>query len=175
MGTYIWQKLKDSNLWLVSCKIVDFSARKIQCSKLSWIPIQHSIKTWLNFFFRNIIITIGTIGNMNPWGKCESRKVKVISLPINKSWKSSPYNGESSKFPKSWTFEIQNLKQAVCLQNNNNYGTCIMKVDQIIFYNLLNSAFWGGLVSLKILNSGIILKISTHEYSIQSNKCTYSS
>ena len=28
------------------------------------------------------------------------------------------YMGESSKFPKSWTFEIQNLKQAVRLQNN---------------------------------------------------------
>ena len=54
--------------------------------------------------------------------------------------------GENSK---SWTFEIQNLKQAVWLQNNNNfklngqlsYG--ILKVVQRIYYNLLNSAFWG--------------------------------
>ena len=31
--------------------------------------------------------------------------------------------GESSKFPKILTFEIQNLqvKQAVCLQNNHNF------------------------------------------------------
>ena len=29
--------------------------------------------------------------------------------------------GESSNFPESWTFEIQNLKQAVRLQINNNF------------------------------------------------------
>ena len=27
--------------------------------------------------------------------------------------------GESSKFPKAWTFEIKILKLAVCLQNIN--------------------------------------------------------
>ena len=29
--------------------------------------------------------------------------------------------GESSEFLKSGTFEIQNSKQAVCLQNDNNF------------------------------------------------------
>ena len=29
--------------------------------------------------------------------------------------------GESSKLTKSWTFEIQNSKQAICIQNNNNF------------------------------------------------------
>ena len=61
--------------------------------------------------------------------------------------------GESSKFFKSWTFEIQNSKPAVCLQKNNNFKLndqltydilkC-QKVDKRICYNL-NSAFWGRL------------------------------
>ena len=55
--------------------------------------------------------------------------------------------GESSKFQKSWTFEIQILKLAVCPQSVNNFK--------------FKWSFWK--VSLKILNSGIILKTFTHE------------
>ena len=49
--------------------------------------------------------------------------------------------GESSKFPKSWTLENQNLKLAVCLQNIKN-----SKINGKLPLNKLklnqNSAFW---------------------------------
>ena len=56
------------------------------------------------------------------------------------------YMGESSKFPKSWTLEIQILKLAGCLQkwiisSLNNY----VFTNQRSYYNLPNSAFWGWL------------------------------
>ena len=59
--------------------------------------------------------------------------------------------GESSKFPKSWTFEIQTLKQTVYLQNNSNFTlkwSVVLthtEIDQRSYYSLLNSAFWGWL------------------------------
>ena len=57
--------------------------------------------------------------------------------------------GEGSKFPKSWTFEFQDLKHAVCLKTTAisikmlNYLKIILKINQRSYYNLLNSAFWG--------------------------------
>ena len=59
--------------------------------------------------------------------------------------------GESSKSPKSWTLENQNLKLAVCLQNIQNfkYNGQIPsdkgRLNQKNYYNLQNSAFWGWL------------------------------
>ena len=84
--------------------------------------------------------------------------------------------GEISKFPKSWNLENQNIKLAVCLQNikhsklNAKIPLNKLKLNQKIYYYMQNSAFCDWLsimeslwkVSLKILNSGIILKIFTH-------------
>ena len=59
--------------------------------------------------------------------------------------------GESSKFPKSWILENQNLKLAVCLQNIKNFKLKIpldkLELSQKIYYYmyLQNSAFWGWL------------------------------
>ena len=59
--------------------------------------------------------------------------------------------GESSKFPKPWTLENQNLKLAVCLQNikNSKFDGQIpldkLKLNQKSYYYLQNSAFWGWL------------------------------
>ena len=83
--------------------------------------------------------------------------------------------GESSKFPKSWTLEVQNLKLALCLQNSKKKSSLTgqmhfkkLKINQRSYNNLPNSVFWGWLsiwkVSLKILNSGLILKTITHVY-----------
>ena len=58
--------------------------------------------------------------------------------------------GESSKFPKSWTSENQNLK-IVCLQivktSKYNGQTSLDKLNQKSNYYLQNSAFWDGLSS----------------------------
>ena len=76
--------------------------------------------------------------------------------------------GENSKFPKSWTLENQNLKLAVCLQiiKNSKFNGQIpfdkLKVNQ----NWRNQHFEADFlwkVSLKILNSRIILKTFTHD------------
>ena len=76
---------------------------------------------------------------------------------IQNGWKltEKPYipgdMGESSKFPKSWTLENQNLKRAVCLQNikNSKFNGQILldelKLNQKSYYYLQNSAFWGWL------------------------------
>ena len=59
--------------------------------------------------------------------------------------------GESSKFPKFWTLEIQNLKLAVCLQNiknsklNGQIALDKLKLYQKSYYYLQISAFWGWL------------------------------
>ena len=57
--------------------------------------------------------------------------------------------GESSKYPKSWNFEIPILKPAVCLLDIHNYklnGKLYLnklKKNQRSYTNLPNSAFWG--------------------------------
>ena len=59
--------------------------------------------------------------------------------------------GESSKIPKSWTLENQNLKLAVCFQNikkskfNGQIPLEKLKLNQKSYYYLQNSAFWGRL------------------------------
>ena len=59
--------------------------------------------------------------------------------------------GESSKFPKSWTLENQDLKLAACLQitktskYNGQTASDKLKLNQKGYYNLQNSAFWGWL------------------------------
>ena len=60
--------------------------------------------------------------------------------------------GESSKFPKSWTLEIQILKLAGGLQNwmisSLNDWLCsdnLKTNKRRYYYNLPNSAFWGWL------------------------------
>ena len=59
--------------------------------------------------------------------------------------------GESSKFPKSWTLENQNLKLAVCLQIikkskfNGQIPLDKLKLNQKSYYYLQNSAFLGWL------------------------------
>ena len=64
---------------------------------------------------------------------------------------SRKFMDESSKFPKSWIFEIQTLKQTVCLQNNNNFTfkwSVVLthtEIKQRSYYYLLNSGFWGWL------------------------------
>ena len=56
--------------------------------------------------------------------------------------------GESSKFPKSWTLENQNLKLAVYLQvvKNSKFNGQIpldkLKLNQKSYYYLQNTAFW---------------------------------
>ena len=61
------------------------------------------------------------------------------------------YMGESSKFPKSWTFESQILKLAVCLQIstisclNGQLSLDKLKLNQRSHKNLPNSRFWGWL------------------------------
>ena len=55
--------------------------------------------------------------------------------------------GESSKFPKSWTLENQNLKLAVCLQNikkskfNGQTPLEKLKLNQKSYNYLRNSVF----------------------------------
>ena len=62
---------------------------------------------------------------------------------------SALFMGESSKFPKSWTFEIQVLKLVVCLQIinifklNGQLSFDELKINQRSYNNLPNSAFWG--------------------------------
>ena len=52
--------------------------------------------------------------------KVVTNKKRVNFQPARaRLWKDCLYMGESSKFPNSWTFEIQILKLAVCLQNIN--------------------------------------------------------
>ena len=57
--------------------------------------------------------------------------------------------GESSKFPKSWTFVNQILKHAVCLQIstisslNDQLSLDKRKLNQRFHKNLPNSRFWG--------------------------------
>ena len=59
--------------------------------------------------------------------------------------------GESFKFPKSWSFEIQVLKLVVCQQIINNFklngqmSLDRLKINHRSYYDLLNSAFWGWL------------------------------
>ena len=60
--------------------------------------------------------------------------------------------GESSKFPKSWTLEILNLKLADAYKTNNSkfiWSVCLanQKINQRIYYELPNSAFWGSAVA----------------------------
>ena len=57
---------------------------------------------------------------------------------------------ESSKFPKSWTFETPILKPAVCPLNILNFKfkwliALRLKINQRSYYDLSNSAFWGWL------------------------------
>ena len=57
--------------------------------------------------------------------------------------------GESSKFPKSWTFETPILKLAVCPLNilNFNFNGQLfldrLYINRKTYYNLPNSGFWG--------------------------------
>ena len=88
----------------------------------------------------------------------------------------TPYHdimGESSKSQKSWTLEIQILKLAGCLQKWIHVISCLngklcldqLKTNQRSQQNLPKSAFEADFlwkVSLKILNSGLILKTFTH-------------
>ena len=59
--------------------------------------------------------------------------------------------GESSNFPKSWTFETPVLKLAVCPLNiynfklNDQLSLDRPNMNQRTYYNLSNSAFWGWL------------------------------
>ena len=76
----------------------------------------------------------------------------------------------SSKFEKSWTLIIQILKLKVYDKTLTNYSfngqwsDNKLKINQRSYFNLLNSAIWGFLwiVSLKILNSGIIILKKVH-------------
>ena len=78
------------------------------------------------------------------------------------------------KFQKSWTLEIQTLKLTVRLQNVQFQVLMVnclywdkLKMNHRSYYNLPNSGFEADFlwkVSLNILNSGISLKIFTHEY-----------
>ena len=81
------------------------------------------------------------------------------------------YMGESSKFQKSRTFEIQILKLAVCLQSVNSFkfkwsitqrwNENKSEAIKICLVQHFEADFlWK--VSLKILNSVIILKTFTH-------------
>ena len=102
----------------------------------------------------------------------------ITSVPdpiLNTYPVSAMYMGESSKFQKSWTFKIQILKLAVCLQSVNNFifkwsiaQWCTgNKSDSEAIKILLIQHFEADFlwkVSLKILISGIILKTFTHVY-----------
>ena len=73
--------------------------------------------------------------------------------------------GESSKFLKSWTLEIQILKLAVHQQNIriSNLDKLKMIKEAIIICVIQDfEADFLWKVSLKILNSGKILKMFTH-------------
>ena len=83
-------------------------------------------------------------------------KVKQPALSSPERWKDTKHHitmGESSKIPKSWTLENQNLKLAVCLQIikkckfNGQIPLDKLKlhVNQKSYYYLQNSAFWGWL------------------------------
>ena len=82
--------------------------------------------------------------------------------------------GESSKFPKSWTFENQILKYAGCLKTEQfqvympiNYVLIIWKLINEAIVNSLIQHFEADFlwkVSLKILNSGLILKTFTYDF-----------
>ena len=82
------------------------------------------------------------------------------------------YMGESSKFPKSWTFETPILKLAVCPLNIHNFNfngqlslpRLYINPGKPIIISLIQhfeaNFLWK--IGLKILNSGIILKTFTH-------------
>ena len=70
------------------------------------------------------------------------------------------YMDESSEFPKSWTLENPNLKLAVYLQIiKNSKSNGYIPLDKL---KLNQKSYFYLQVSLKILNSGIILKTFTH-------------
>ena len=79
--------------------------------------------------------------------------------------------GESSNFPKTWTFEIQVLKLVVRLQIVNNFKvkwSIVLRwneIREVIIICLIRDfeADFLWKVSLKILNSGIILNTFTHD------------
>ena len=83
------------------------------------------------------------------------------------------YIDESSKFPKTWTFEIQNLLCPVGPLSNNSSKLKLSivlsraenkseKLECLICLIQHFEADFPQKVSLKLLNSGLILKTFTH-------------
>ena len=70
-----------------------------------------------------------------------------IYITVNRGHIHHAWMKDSSKFPKSWTSENQNLKLAVCLQNiknsklNGQIPLDKLKLNQKSYYYLQNSAF----------------------------------
>ena len=119
------------------------------------IKLEHSCK--ILFIFLNHSITLPAVSQMH----CET----TICYDV--------YMGESSKFSKSWTLEIKILKLAGWLQkqiiSSLNDWLCFdnQKAKQKAIIVPLIQHFevdflWK--VSLKVLNSGLILKTFTHVY-----------
>ena len=119
-------------------------------------------------FFYIVLTPISTTSGL--WSTGNTRKYHQINVYI---YQCGYYRCmcESSKFPKSWTLEILNLKLAGWIHNliilslNDQRVELIRKLIREFIMSFLIQHFEADFlwkVSLKILNSGIILKTFTH-------------